>query len=163
MLYLVSLLTDNGLNDNTCIISTDDIQRKLSISNINSFKGSLDYISSLTFNYKLDKINKWQYVDNIFNSIFMANYILLHQRRNMRQDKEKYRHTISVAKLLDNSPFIPKYEELDTRQRQVSKCIIKPFESDLNFACSLLGKVWNYIDDEPTNYIEFVKAKIHVS
>jgi len=60
MLYLVSLLTDNGLNDNTCIISTDDIQRKLSISNINSFKGSLNYISSLTFNYKLDKINKWQ-------------------------------------------------------------------------------------------------------
>ena len=28
------------------------------------------------------------------NSVFMANYILLHQRRNMRQDKEKYRHTI---------------------------------------------------------------------
>ena len=207
MLYLVSLLTDNGLNDNTCIISTDDIQRKLSISNINSFKGSLDYISSLTFNYKLDKINKWQYVDNIFvsytqfkgyfkvifsdefitlldrskqfyqipksllnsdiryyrNSVFMANYILLHQRRNMRQDKEKYRHTISVAKLLDNSPFIPKYEELDTRQRQVSKCIIKPFENNLNFACSLLGKVWHYIDEEPTNYIEFVKAKIYVS
>ena len=68
MLYLVSLLTDNGLNDSTCIISTDDIQKKLSISNINSFKGSLDYISSLTFNYKLDKINKWQYVDNIFVS-----------------------------------------------------------------------------------------------
>ena len=41
----------------------------------------------------------------------MANYILLHQRRNMRQDKEKYRHTISVAKLLEYSPFIPKYEE----------------------------------------------------
>ena len=93
----------------------------------------------------------------------MANYILLHQRRNMRQDKEKYRHTISVAKLLEYSPFIPKYEELDTRQRQVSKCIIKPFESNLNFACSLLGKVWHYIDDEPTNYIEFVKAKIYVS
>lgn len=207
MLYLVSLLTDNGLNDNNCIISTDDIQKKLSISNINSFKGSLDYISSLTFNYKLEKINKWQYVDNIFvsytqfkgyfkvvfsdefitlidrskqfyqvpksllnsdiryyrNSIFMANYILLHQRRNMRQDKEKYRHTISVAKLLDNSPFIPKYEELDTRQRQVSKCIINPFESNLNFACNLLGKVWHYIDEEPTNYIEFVKAKIYVS
>ena len=64
MLYLVSLLTDNGLNDNTCISSTDDIQKKLSISNINSFKGSLDYISSLTFNYKLDKINKRKYVDN---------------------------------------------------------------------------------------------------
>lgn len=61
------------------------------------------------------------------NSIFMANYILLHQRRNMRQDKEKYRHTISVAKLLDNSQFIPKYEELDTRQRQVSKMYHQDF------------------------------------
>ena len=207
MLYLVNLLTDNGLNDNTYIISSNEIQERLSISNINLFKGSIDYISSLTFNYKLDKINKWQYVDNIFssyiqfkgyfkvvfsdefitllnrskqfyqvpksllnsdiryyrNSIFMANYILLHQRRNMRKDKEKYRYTISVAKLLDNSPFIPLYEELDTRQRQVSKSIIKPFESNLNFACAILGKTWNYIDIEPTNYIEFIKAKINVS
>ena len=81
----------------------------------------------------------------------------------MRQDKEKNRHTISVAKLLDNSPFIPKYEELDIRQRQVSKCIIKPFESNLNFACSLLDKVWHYVDDEPTNYVEFIKAKINIS
>ena len=32
------------------------------------------------------------------------------------------------------------------------------FERNLNFACSLLGKV-NYIDEEPTNYIEFVKPK----
>lgn len=207
MLYLVSILTDNGLNDSTCIISTDDIQKKLSISNVNSFRYSLDYISSLTFNYKLDKINKWQYVDNIFsyykqfkgyfkvvfsdefvsllykskqfyqvpkgllnsdiryyrNSIFMANYILLHQRRNMRQDKEKYRHTISVVKLLDNSPFIPKYEDLDTKQRQVSKCIIKPFENNLKFACSLIGKTWNYIGEKPTNYSEFIKSKIHIS
>lgn len=206
MLYLVNLLTDNGLNDNTYIISSNEIQERLSISNINLFKGSIDYISSLTFNYKLDKINKWQYVDNIFssyiqfkgyfkvvfsdefitllnrskqfyqvpksllnsdiryyrNSIFMANYILLHQRRNMRKDKEKYRYTISVAKLLDISPFIPNYDELDTRQRQVGRSIIKPFESNLTFACSLLGKVWNYVD-KPTNYIEFIKAKINVS
>lgn len=184
MLYLVSLLTDNGLNNNTYVISSNDIKDKLSISNISLFKGSLDYISSLTFNYKLDKVNKWQYVDKIFvsytqfkgyfkvifsdefitlldrskqfyqvpksllnsdiryyrNSIFMANYILLHQRRNMRKDKEKYRHTISVAKLLDISPFIPNYDELDTRQRQVQRSIIEPFESNLTFACKLLGK-----------------------
>lgn len=172
MLYLVSLLTDNGLNDNTCIISTDDIQRKLSISNINSFKGYFKAVFSDEFITLLNRSKQFYQVPKSLlnsdiryyrNSIFMANYILLHQRRNMRQDKEKYRHTISVAKLLDNSPFMPKYEELDTRQRQVSKCIIKPFESNLNFACSLLGKVWNYIDDEPTNYIEFVKAKINVS
>lgn len=207
MLYLVSLLTENGLNDNSYIITTDEIQKRLSISNINSFKGSLDYISSLTYNYKLDKISKWQYVDSIIasysqfkgyfkvvfsdefisllnvskqfyqvpksllnsdiryyrHSIFMANYILLHQRRNIRQDKEKYRHTISVAKLLDMCPLIPKYEELEKEQRQVQRSIIKPFENNLTFACSLLGKVWNYIDDEPTNYFEFVKAKIYVS
>lgn len=48
MLYLVSLLTDKGLNDNNCIISTVYIERKLSISNINLFKGKFDYISSLT-------------------------------------------------------------------------------------------------------------------
>ena len=196
MLYLCSLLTENGLNENTYIITCEDIQNKLSISNIKLFEYVLIYLSSISYDYKihsswhscniiaeykhfkgyfkvvfddefislLDRTKQFYQVPKSLlnsdiryyrNSIFMANYILLHQRRNMRQDKEKYRHTISVAKLLEYSPFIPKYEELDTRQRQVSKFIIKPFESNLNFACSLLGKVWNYI--------EFVKAKIYVS
>ena len=49
MLYLCSLLTENGLNDNTYLIACNDIYTKLGIANISAFKGSLDYISSIRF------------------------------------------------------------------------------------------------------------------
>lgn len=55
MLYLVRLLTENVLNENTYIIACDEIHNKLSIGNINAFKGSLNYISSVSYDYKLYK------------------------------------------------------------------------------------------------------------
>lgn len=207
ILYLCSILNDDGLNNNTHIIKTDDIKTDLNLTNLTLFNASLDYISSVTFNYKLDKINKWCYVDKIItnythnkgyykitfsdefiillnrtkqyyqipkellksdiryyrHSIFMANYILLHQRRNMRQDKEKNKNTISVNKLLANCPLLPLYDELDREQRQVNRAIIKPFENNLNKACKILGKQWAYKDKEPSTYLDFLKAKITIS
>lgn len=207
ILYLSSILNEDGLNNNTHIIKTSDIKTDLNISNLTLFNASLDYISSLTFNYKLDKLNKWCYVDNIIttythnkgyykivfsddfiillnrtkqfyqipkallksdiryyrHSIFIANYILLHQRRNMRQDREKNRHTITIKKLLATCPLLPLYEDLDKEQRQVTRTILKPFENNLNYACKLLGKQWAYIDTEPTTYLDFLKVKITIS
>jgi len=207
ILYLSSILNDDGLNNDTHIIKISDIKKDLNISNITLFNASLDYISSLTYNYKLDKLNKWCYVDNIItsykhfkgyykitfssdfiillnrtkqfyqipkellksdvryyrHSIFIANYILLHQRRNMREDKEKNRNTITIKKLLANCPLLPLYEDLDKEQRQVTKVIIKPFENNLNKACQIIGKQWTYKDTEPTTYLDFLKAKITIS
>ena len=67
MLYLVSLLTENGLNENTFIITCDEIHNKLSIGNINAFKGSRNYISSVSYDYKLYKQSNWYSVDTIYN------------------------------------------------------------------------------------------------
>lgn len=200
MLYLVSLLTENGLNENTYIITCDEIHNKLSIGNINAFKGSLNYISSVSYDYKLYKQSNWYSVDNIItsythskgyfkvvfsdefisllnrtkqfyqvpkgllnsdvryyrHSIFIGNYILLHQRRNKGKANEL---VISVKELIKNCPILPLYEDLPKEQRQVYRSIIKPFESNLTFASNLLGFKWKYLD-EPTNYIEFIRTKI---
>lgn len=200
MLYLVSLLTENGLNENTYIINCDEIHNKLSIGNINAFKGSLNYISSVSYDYKLYKQSNWYSVDTIISSythfkgyfkvvfndefisllnrtrqfyqvpkgllnsdvryyrhsIFLGNYILLHQRRNKGKANGL---VISVKELVKNCPMLPIYEELPKEQRQVHRSIIKPFESNLTFAINLLGFKWEYLD-EPTNYIEFIRTKI---
>lgn len=200
MLYLVSLLTENGLNENTYIITCDEIHNKLSIGNINAFKGSLNYISSVSYDYKLYKQSNWYSIDTIISSythskgyfkvvfsdefisllnrtrqfyqvpkgllnsdvryyrhsIFLGNYILLHQRRNKGKANEL---VISVKELIKNCPMLPLYEDLPKEQRQVHRSIIKPFESNLIFVSNLLGLKWKYLN-EPTNYIEFIKTKI---
>lgn len=200
MLYLVSLLTENGLNENTFIITCDEIHNKLSIGNINAFKGSLNYISSVSYDYKLYKQSNWYSVYNIItsyihskgyfkvvfsdefisllnrtkqfyqvpkgllnsdvryyrHSIFIGNYILLHQRRNKGKANEL---VISVKELIKNCPMLPLYEDLPKEQRQVHRSIIKPFESNLTFVCNLLGLKWEYLE-KPTNYIEFIRTKI---
>lgn len=201
MLYLCSLLTENGLNENTYIITCDEIHNKLSIGNINAFNGSLQYISSISYGYKLYNQSKWYSVDNIIvsythfkgyfkvvfsdefislldrtnqfyqvnkgllnsdvryyrHSIFIGNYILLHQRRNKGKHNE---FVISIKELVKNCPLLPLYEDLPKQQRQVHRSIIKPFETNLTFTCSLLGFKWQYVDDEPTNYIDFIRSKI---
>jgi len=197
MLYLCSLLTENGLNENTYIITRDDIQNKLSISDIKLFEYSLLYLSSISFDYKvhsswyacniltsykhfkgyfkvvfsdefielLDRTKQFYQVNKgLLNSdiryyrhsIFIGNYILLHQRRNKGKKNEKI---ISIKELVKNCPLLPLYDELKKEQRQVQRAIIKPFENNLSFACMLLGLSWQY-DNTPTNYIEFIKAKI---
>ena len=199
MLYLVSLLTENGLNENTHIITCNEIHNKLSIGNINAFKGSLNYISSVSYDYKLYKQSNWYSVDNIItsythskgyfkvvfsdefisllnrakqfyqvpkgllngdvryyrHSIFLGNYILLHQRRNKGKANEL---VISVKEFIKNCPLLPIYDELISKQ--VHRAIIQPFETNLTFACMLLGMSWNYIEEKPTNYIEFRRTKI---
>lgn len=201
MLYLCSLLTENGLNENTYIITCDDIHDKLNINILNAFKGSLQYISSIAFGYKLFNQSKWYSVDNIItsytqfkghfrvvfsdefiilldrtkqfyqvkksllksdvryyrHSIFIGNYILLHQRRNKGKNNE---FVISVKELVKNCPLLPLYENLKKEQRQVKKTIITPFENNLTFACSKLDLNWKYVDSEPTNYIDFIRSKI---
>lgn len=201
MLYLCSLLTENGLNENTYIVACDDIHENLNISNINAFKWSLQYISSITFGYKLFNQSKWYSVDNIItsytqfkghfrvvfsdefislldrtkqfyqvnktllksdvryyrHSIFLGNYILLHKRRNKGKKNE---FVISVKELIKNCPLLPLYEDLPKEQRQVKKTIITPFEKNLTFACSKLDLKWKYVDNEPTNYIDFIRSKI---
>ena len=81
---------------------------------------------------------------------------MLHQRRNKDKKNEKI---ISIKELIKNCPLLPLYDELKKEQRQVQRAIIKPFENNLSFACMLLGLSWQY-DNTPTNYIEFMKAKI---
>lgn len=180
MLYLVSLLTENGLNENTFIITSDKIHNKLSIGNVNVFKVSLNYISSVSYDYKLYKQSNWYSVDTIItsythfkgyfklgfsdefisllnrtkqfyqvpkgllnsdvryyrHSIFIGNYILLHQRRNKGKSNEL---VISVKELVKNCPLLSIYEKLPKEQRQVHRSIIKPFESNITFASNLLG------------------------
>ncbi len=68
MLYLCNLLTDNGLNDNTYTITRDDITNMLGIANTSDFKGSLDYISSISYSYKLFEKSQRYYVDKIISS-----------------------------------------------------------------------------------------------
>lgn len=116
MLYLCSLLTDNGLNDNTYIITTDEIQNKLSIANINAFKGALEYISSISYNYKLFKNSKWYYVDNIITSyshyrgyfkvVFSDEFITLLDRTKqfyqvpktlLNSDVRYYKHSVFIG------------------------------------------------------------------
>jgi len=65
MLYLCSLLTENGLNEDTYTITCDDIQNKLSISNVKLFENSLLYLSSISFDYKVH--SSW-YACNILTS-----------------------------------------------------------------------------------------------
>ena len=201
MLYLVSLLTENGLNEREYIITCDEIHNKLSIGNINAFKGSLNYISSVSYDYKLYRQSNWYSVDSIItsytqykgyfkivfseefiflldrtkqfyqvpkvllnsdvryykHSIFIGNYILLHQRRNKGKKNEL---VVSVKEFIKNCPLLPMYENLPKEQRQVSRSIIKPFEKNLSIACDMLGMKWDYLDNEPTNYIEFIRSKI---
>lgn len=171
----------------------------MSIGNINAFKGSLNYISSVSYDYKLYKQSNWYSVDTIiasythykgyFNvvvsdefisllnrtrqfyqlpkkllnsdvryyrhSIFLGNYILLHQRRNKGKANEL---VISVKELIKNCPLLPIYDELISKK--LHRAIIQPFETNLTFACMLLGMSWNYIEKKPTNYIEFIRTKI---
>ena len=198
MLYLCSLLTDSGLNENTFIITIKDMQDKIGISNAIYLDTSLNYLSSVSYDYKYH--SNWQtcniiasyshfkgYFKVIFDddfitlldrtkqfyqvpkslltsdiryykhSIFIANYILIHQRRNKRKQNE---NIIAIKELVKNSPLLPLYEELNKEQRQVARAIIKPFEANLNNACRLLNMSWQYADKIPTNYIEFMRAKI---
>ena len=197
MLYLCSLLTENGLNENTYIITCEDIQNKLSISNIKLFEYVLIYLSSISYDYKvhsswhscniiaeykhfkgyfkavfddefinlLDRTKQfYQVPKSLLNSdirycrhsVFIGNYILLHQRRNKGKKNE---NIISVKELLKNCPLLPLYEDLSKEQRQVQRAIISPFEKNLLFACQLLGLNWQY-DNKPNNYIDFTRAKI---
>lgn len=200
MLYLCSLLTESGLNENKLIITSNEIHNKLGIMNLNGFDSALYYISSIAYDYKLFPKSNWYSVDKIivshkhfkgyyeivFNdeflillgrerkqfyaipkellncdvrykihSVFIGNYILLHQRRNKGKANELI---ISIKELIKNCPLLPRYDELGA-DRQVSRAIIEPFKNNLNFACYLLGIKWHY-DNEPKNYIDFIKAKV---
>ena len=197
MLYICSLLTECGLNDNTFTITTTDVRNKLSISDITYFESAIKYLSSICYDYKvnsswhscniissytrskgyfkvvidddflslLDRTKQFYQVPKCLlnsdirynkHSIFIANYILLHKRRNKGKRNE---NVVSIKELIKNCPILPKYEELSKEQRQVSRSIIKPFEMNLNFACKLLDMTWQYVD-EPNNYIDFTRAKI---
>lgn len=68
MLYLCSLLTEDGLNDNTFLITCNEISNKLSINNLNAFKGALDYLLSIAYDYKLYSQSRWYSVDSIIAS-----------------------------------------------------------------------------------------------
>lgn len=113
MLYLCSLITECGLNEDSFVITSKDIQDKLSISDIRYYR----------------------------HSIFIANYILLHKRRNKGKKNE---NTISVKELVKNCPLLPLYEDLDKEQRQVYRSIIKPFDTNLKNACMFLGLNYKY-------------------
>ena len=197
MLYLCSLITECGLNEDSFVISSKDIQDKLSISDIRHFEYSLIYLSSISFDYKvhsswyscnilasykhfkgyfkaifsddfislLDRTKQFYQVPNeVLNSdiryythsIFIANYILLHKRRNKGKKNE---NTISVKELVKNCPLLPLYEDLDKEQRQVCRSIIKPFDTNLKNACMFLGLNYKY-DNEYNNYIDFTRTKI---
>ena len=197
MLYLCSLITECGLNEDSFVITSKDIQYKLSISDIRHFEYSLIYLSSISFDYKvhsswyscnilasykhfkgyfkaifsddfislLDRTKQFYQVPNeVLNSdiryyrhsIFIANYILLHKRRNKGKKNE---NTISVKELVKNCPLLPLYEDLDKEQRQVCRSIIKPFDTNLKNACMFLGLNYKY-DNEYNNYIDFTRTKI---
>ena len=197
MLYLCSLITECGLNEDSFVITSKDIQDKLSISDIRHFEYSLIYLSSISFGYKvhsswyscnilasykhfkgyfkaifsddfislLDRTKQFYQVPNeVLNSdiryyrhsIFIANYILLHKRRNKGKKNE---NTISVKELVKNCPLLPLYEDLDKEQRQVCRSIIKPFDTNLKNACMFLGLNYKY-DNEYNNYIDFTRTKI---
>lgn len=197
MLYLCSLITECGLNEDSFVITSKDIQDKLSISDIRHFEYSLIYLSSISFDYKvhsswyscnilasykhfkgyfkvafsddfislLDRTKQFYQVPNeVLNSdiryyrhsVFIANYILLHKRRNKGKKNE---NTISVKELVKNCPLLPLYEDLDKEQRQVCRSIIKPFDTNLKNACMFLGLNYKY-DSEYNNYIDFTRTKI---
>lgn len=209
MLYLCSLLTESGLNENKLIITSNDIHNKLGIMSLKLFDGAINYISSISYDYKKEFKSKkshtkciWYSVDNIIvshkhfkgyyeivfsdeflilfgrerkqffytipkellncdvrykvHSVFIGNYILLHQRRNKGKANELI---ISIKELIKNCPLLPRYDELG-EDRQVSRAIIEPFKNNLDFACYLLGIKWHYADTEPNNYMDFIKAKV---
>ena len=197
MLYLDSLLTENGLNENTFIITCYDINNKLSISDIKHFENAITYLSSISYDYKvhsswydcniissykhykgyfkvvfddgfielLDRTKQFYQVPKCLlnsdirymrHSIFIANYILLHRRRNKGKKNE---NIIAIKELIKNCPLLASYEKLPSKQRQVQRAIIKPFKDNLIFACRLLGLNCS-IDDIPTNYIDFIQSKI---
>lgn len=197
MLYLCSLITECGLNEDSFVITSKDIQDKLSISDIRYFEYSLIYLSSISFDYKvhsswyscnilasykhfkgyfkvvfsdnfislLDRTKQFYQVPNeVLNSdiryyrhsVFIANYILLHKRRNKGKKNE---NIISVKELVKNCPLLPLYEDLDKEQRQVCRSIIKPFDTNLKNACMFLGLNYKY-DSEYNNYIDFTRTKI---
>lgn len=200
MLYICSLLTESGLNENNLIITSKEIHNELGIMSLNVFDSALYYISSIAYDYKLFPKSNWYSVDNIIvsykhhrgyykivfsdeflillgrtrnqfysipkellncdvrykvHSVFIGNYILLHQRRNKGKANE---HIISIKELIKNCPLLPRYDKLG-EDKQVSRAIIKPFTKNLDYACDLLGIQWNY-DNEPKNYIDFIKAKV---
>ena len=96
------------------------------------------------------------------NTIFLGIKILLDKKINQNNPKRK--DVISIKELIKYTPLIPKYEELNKEQRQISKRIIMPFENELNNVCSTLGLKWHYIapfaNEEHKKYDEFFNNKI---
>ena len=91
------------------------------------------------------------------HSLFIGNYLYLHKRRNKGKKNE---NIISVKELIKNCPLLPKYEELDKKQRQVDRNIIKPFELNLNKLSKILNFNYSYLNGKPNNYNEFITNKI---
>ena len=128
-------------------------------------KGYFKVVFSDDFISLLDRTKQFYQVPNeVLNSdiryyrhsVFIANYILLHKRRNKGKKTE---NVISVKELIKNCPLLPLYDELDKEQRQVYRSIIKPFDTNLKNACMFLGLNYRY-DNTPKNYIDFTRSKI---
>lgn len=58
MLYICNLLTDSGLNENTFTIPTNKIHNDLGIRELKYFENSLNYLSSISYDYQYRYANK---------------------------------------------------------------------------------------------------------
>lgn len=154
MLYLCSLLTEDGLNDNTFLITCNEISNKLSINNLNAFKGALDYLLSVSYDYKLYSQSRWYSVDSIiasykqfkgyFEVVFSDEFISLLDRTKqfyqvpkmlLNSDIRYYRHSVFIGNYIllhRRRNKGKKNENIISVKELLKNCPLLPVYSELN-------------------------------
>ena len=120
---------------------------------------------SLLVTYPIMPINLETFLpneNNYPNSYYFARYIQEHKNMNYHHPNADI---ISVRKLLDSSPHMPKYEELG-KAGQLRKRIIDPFERDLSIYTFF---TWHYCGvkgtdlEQPETYEDFINANVKIT
>ena len=117
----------------------------------------LRYLSSfaylMPFNVNIFKINLHKHP----LSYQIARRLLLHHNMNYSKTNA---NTITVKKIIESLPDLPKYGDVINKGRQVKQLIISPLERDINHLKELdILSNWSY-DNSSNTYKEWVKSSI---
>ena len=86
---------------------------------------------------------------------FLSEYV------NMNYGKPN-QNIISVKSLLNSSPEMPTYEEIQSQNRHYDERIIEPFIRDMNVLQDIQAIIWHFEDSDCVkSWDSFIKAKIH--
>ena len=89
------------------------------------------------------------------HSSYFIRRISEHKRMNLGKTDE---NIIGVKTLINSSPIFPRYDE--TKGSHFAQLILEPFERDMDI---LRYIKWNYTENQPTNYNEFINSNILIT